>query len=351
MSMDADALDGLIKSKVLEDRIRAVRRSSKLPVAERQAPLLRLLRDRANYVAAMAAEALGSVATWESAGEMRDRFLWLSEDGLKRDAGCHIRSHLAYGFGRLEYLPARDVLRLGLRTVQIEPVAGVPFDTAASLRANCALALAHLREPDAVREIAPLLFDTGENRIDRIVNPRGIPKRILPEVRKKMAQALAATGDSTAVIPLSIKLRFPGDEAAEVLQECMRAIVTVGAEDAVDALMPYLQHHDSHLAAFAAVMIAETGAPEAAGLIKSTIEDLYGDALRAVILALASVRTDEARDLLMGIADDTRLAARLALVEALTGSLDEKAAACLRKMSESDGNAQVRKAALEALAA
>src|SRR5207302_35036 len=106
--------------------------------------------------------------------------------------------------------------------------------TAASLRANCALALAHLHDPDAVREIAPLLFDTGENSIDRIVRPGGAAKRIPPEVRKKMAQALAASGDPVAAVPVGIKLRFPADEAPEVLQECMQAVVILEAEDALE---------------------------------------------------------------------------------------------------------------------
>ena len=242
--MDAAAVCELIKSKKLEERLRAVRLAARLPEGERIAPLLLLLRDRANYVAALAAEALGACADWKCAGEMRERFFWMCEEGLKRDPGCHIRSHLAYAFGRLEYSPAHDALRTGLRTVQIEPVAGVPFDTAASLRANCALALAHLHDPDAVQEIAPLLFDNGENRIERMLNPLGIAKRILPEVRKKMAQALAATCDPVAAIPLGLKLRFPADEAPEVLQECMQALVVLEADNVLDLLSPYLVHHD-----------------------------------------------------------------------------------------------------------
>ncbi len=347
--MDAAALNALIKSKKLEERLRAVRLASRLPEGERMAPLLQLLRDRANYVAAMAAEALGASADWKSAGDMRERFLWLSEDGPKRDPGCHIRSHLAYAFGRLEYSPAHDALRTGLRTVQIEAVGGVPFDTAASLRANCALALAHLHDPDAVREIAPLLFDNGENRVDRLLNPLGIAKRILPEVRKKMAQALAATGDPVAAIPLGLKLRFPADEAPEVLQECMQALVTIESEDALDLLSPYLDHRDTHLAAYAALMIAQTGAPEAPELLRSAIRSLHGDPLRAVILALSALRSDEARTILLGVAEDPRMAARAALIEALQGSQDDDDRACLKRLADTDTYPQVREAAAAAL--
>ncbi len=347
--MDAAAVGELIKSKKLEERLRAVRLAARLPEGERIAPLLLLLRDRANYVAALAAETLGACADWQSAREMREQFLWLSEDGLKRDAGCHIRSQLAYAFGRLEYTPAHDALRIGLRTFQIEAVGGVPFDTAASLRANSALAFAHLRDPEAVREIAPLLFDNGENRIERMLHPVGIAKRILPEVRKKMAQALGATGDPAAIIPLSLKLRFPADEAPDVLQECMQAVVALEAEDALELFLPYLGHHDTHLGAYAALMIAQTGAPEAPDLLKSAIETLHGDPLRAVILALSALRSDEARAIFLDVAKDPRMAARLALIEALHGSADETDRATLQRLAETDSYPQVRTAALGAL--
>jgi HEAT repeat protein len=307
--------------------------------------------DRVNYVAATAAEVLGRVGDWSSGMPMLERFLWLSEDGPKRDGGCHIRSHIAYAFGRLEYTPGSEALHLGLKTVQIENVGGVPFDTAASLRANCAVALAFLRDPNAVRTIAPLLFDTGENSIARIVKPVGIPKRIPTEVRKKMAQALGATGDPRAAIPLGIKLRFPGDEAAEVLQECMQALVAVEAEDALDVLRAYLQHHDSHLCAYAALMIAQIDDPQVPALLKDTIENLYGDPLRAVIIGLSGHRSDDARAVLHAVAEDTRMAARLALVEALQGSLHEADRACLKRLAEKDSNPRVREAASAALAA
>ena len=96
-------------------------------------------------------------------------------------------------------------------------------------------------------------------------------------------------------------------------------------------------------------MIAQTGAPEAPALLKSTIQTLHGDPLRAVILALSALRSDEARAILLGVADDPRMAARLALIEALHGSLDEADRACLQRLAESDGYPQVRTAALDAL--
>ena len=164
-----------------------------------------------------------------------------------------------------------------------------------------------------------------------------------------MAQALAATGDPAAAIILGIKLRFPEGKSGEVLQECMQALVSLGAEDAFDLISPYLEHRDSALVAYAALMIAQTGAPEAPGLLKSALRSLTGDLLRAVILGLSALRSEEARAILYGLADDPRLDARLALVEALHAALDDADRACLERLAKSDRHPQVRDAALNAV--
>lgn len=147
----------------------------------------RLTQERIGAVK-LAAEALGRSADDSAAEQMTERFGFLCEDGPGRDPGCHIRAKLAFALGRLEYSPAAEVLRVGIRTVQVEAVGGVPFDTGAFLRANCALALAQIRDPDCVRDIALLLFD----RSGRIAGA-GDPT-VKMEPRKAAAQALAITG-------------------------------------------------------------------------------------------------------------------------------------------------------------
>jgi HEAT repeat protein len=164
--MTLESLTTLLKSRRTEDRIRAVQRLAALPGVESQRWLLRALRDRSNYVATLAAEALSEVAEEDIALEVLERFEELLTEGAKGDPGCHIRSHLALALARLDYQPSIPALRRGIRTVQIEAVGGTPFDTGAHLRANCALALAQLRAPDAARDIAGVLFDIGRNRVD-----------------------------------------------------------------------------------------------------------------------------------------------------------------------------------------
>src|SRR5215472_10111573 len=104
----------LLASRKTEDRLRGIQMLARNATAEHQALLLKALSDRSNYVAALAAETLGNVADESALKVMLERFLYLSEDGLRRDPGCHIRAHLAFAFGRLEYRWATDALRTGI---------------------------------------------------------------------------------------------------------------------------------------------------------------------------------------------------------------------------------------------
>lgn len=315
MNLVLEQAHTLLRSRQTEDRIRAVKHLRRLDASpEAQELLLRALNDRTNYVAALAAEALGEVAGLEVAAAMVERFLFLSEDGPKRDPGCHIRAHLAFAFGRLEYQGAADALRIGIRARQIEAVGGVPFDTAAHLRANCALALAQLRAPGALRDIALLLFDTGRN----VVNAPFNAPLVTDEPRKAAAQSLARLADVAGLIPLALKLTYLEEETPAVLQECMQAVVELQDERALELLTPYLRHEDRHLAAYAAVMIAQTRAPEAPALLQEAIPHFTGDPLRAVILALTTLRSPESDALLRALAQDPRPEVRRIVSESVT---------------------------------
>ncbi|HLV79705.1 MAG TPA: HEAT repeat domain-containing protein [Chthonomonadaceae bacterium] len=340
-----EALADLLKSRRIEDRIRAVQGLAGTNSATGQALLLQALHDRTPYVAALAAEALGQRAGEDAALAMTERFLTLMEDGLRRDPGCHIRANLAFAFGRLEYTPAAEALRQGIRAVQIEPVGGVPFDTAAHLRANCALALAQIHAPDALRDITLLLFDHGTD-----APGAGDIRHIKVEPRKAAARALARLAVPDSVVPLALRLTYPAGETAEVLQECMLAVVALEDPRALELLEPYLKHEDSHLAAYAALMIAQTQAPEAPALIRMVVGRLSGDPLQAAMLALATLRSEEGRAALLELAGDAREAVRLAAAQALAGAQDALSRKKLADLAAHDRSAAVRRTAERALA-
>ncbi len=304
--MDAAHIRIKLRSRQTQDRIGAVKQIAGLEQTERQALLLEALADTSPYVAALAAEALGEGADDRAALVMTEKFGTLCEDGPKLDPGCHIRANLAFSLGRLGYRPSSEMLRLGIRIVQVEAAGGVPFDTAAHLRGNCALALAQIGDPDCVRDIALLLFDRV--RLDPTAKA---------ETRKAAAQALSITGSVQARLPLTLKLVHPENEEPEVLQECMTALVDLEDPHALEVLEPYLRHSDRRLAAYSALMIARTQLPGTAALLAGAIPSFSGDTLKAVVLALAAVRAPDAYDVLHQLAQSDREAVRLAVIDAL----------------------------------
>ena len=339
--MDTNEIRKRLRSRQTQERISAVKAAANLDSAERQALLLDALTDKSHYVSALAAEALGEHADDKVALAMTERLAYLSEDGPTRDPGCHIRANLAFALGRLDYRPASDALRVGIRTTQIEAVGGVPFDTAAHLRANCALALAQIRDPDCVRDISLLLFDRGG--FARL----GPDPTVKMEPRKAAARALCLSGSVAARLPLTLRLVHPENEAPEVLQECMQALVGLEDPYALEVLEPYLKHQDAHLAAYAALMIAQTQAPEAAALLSAAIVRLSGDPLRATVLALSTLRTPEAYDALLALTRSDRESVRLAAVDALPP--DQASRVVIQALADYDPSPRVRATAKAAI--
>jgi len=291
----------------------------------------------------LAAEALGRSADDSAAEQMTERFGFLCEDGPGRDPGCHIRANMAFALGRLGYFLAADVLRVCIRTVQVEAVGGVLFDTGAFLRANCALALAQIRDPDCIRDIALLLFD----RSGFAHTPSDPAVKMEP--RKAAARALSITGNQAARLPLTLRLVHPENEAPEVLQECMQALVELEDPHALEVLKPYLHHRDERLSAYAALMIAKTQHREAAGLLGEVISRLFGESLTATVLAVTTLRTPEAQQLLEELCLHEREAVRLAALEAPPPSSASRI--ILDTLALHDSSPQVRAAAKSLLAA
>ena len=299
---EINATDRLLASGKTEDRVRAVRMLARSGDEDAQRLLLNALKDRSNYVATLAAEALADCAGVRILPMLVAQFEYLAEDGLKNDPGCHIRANLAFAFGRLEVQMSIAALRIGIKTVQMEAVGGVPTDTAVHLRANCAQSLAQMRAPQALRDIALLLFDEGDTHFTAASNAIFVTV----EARKAAAQALGRLADDAGIIPLAIKLTYPANETPEVLQECMQAIVDLEDENALELLTPYLKHEDPHFVAFTALMIARTRDPQAPALIRKTLDRLTGDPLQAAILALSSLRSEEAQNTLKELEQSPR---------------------------------------------
>jgi HEAT repeat protein len=335
--MTVDSIRALLKSRDTRQRVRAVEQLD--PADPEHVPLLlATLRDASHYVAAQAAKRLVEAPPEDAAAAILERFADLMRTGTAADPGCAIREQLALALGRLRYHPALEALRAAMKTVQIEPVAGVPTDTAVAMRGNCALALSQLWSQDAARDIGILLFDMGNRLPDDTA-----------AARRAAARALGLLGDPAALVPLAIRLAHPKGEVPEVLADCMEAVAALEDPRALELLEPYLRGGDRYLAAQAALALARIRHPRAPELLRDLCHRLDGDALRAVVLALGAMRTDEAVAAVHALARSDRDAIRAATAEALALSSDDASRSLLQALADSDASPAVRKAAARAL--
>jgi hypothetical protein len=310
--------------------------------------LIEALRDKSSYVGKLAADALGERA--ENNDDVSLALLasydYFDGAGEKRDPGCDIRTSIVYSLARIEYYPARSIFQRGIRTYQIEAVGGVPTDLGAQLRAAAALAMAQIQERGALIEIAPLLFDTGKNRLD--VKPLMQP--INAEVRCAAARAIAILGDINGLVPLSIKLKFPKLEPEpNVTAECMLATMALDATTGQLLVEPYLQCNDPMLIASAAVALAKYADSDAMLLVTDAIHRLHGREMRAVTLTLASLRTANTVGALYDLASSEREDERLAFIEAIQVTRDVQALPLITTLASGDPSAKNRKLATAVL--
>jgi len=279
-----------------EIRIRDVERIAARADDSDTPALLACLRDPSSYVAKIAADALCDRAGRALAERLITEYEYFEFNGTRRDSGCYIRAALARLFTKLEYGPAREALKRGIRTVQIESVAGVPYDMAGQLRGECALGLAEMRDPQALRYIAPLLFDDGCNGIVKAAP-------VNAELRVIAARAIGRLGNPDGLAVLGIVLGFPDREKnSEVLCECMSAAMQLDAQAALPLVTAYIESGYRDLYAPAAIAIINSGITGAEDYIASAISTSRGDSLKAICLTLAAKRTASALDTLNELA-------------------------------------------------
>lgn len=313
-------LDDLLKSRKVEDRVRAVELMSCRPGKEFVPQLIQALNDRSTYVAETAARALGKIGGEGVPQALIERFLWYSGEGPKRDKSCSARKEIAITLGKLGDRRAADALRLGMRT--IEHAWGQ--DIAVTLRGASAISLAEIQADNALIDLAEMLFDgkpfpTGED-------PKG-------PTRKAAAKAIAGLAEPGGEIALAIKLMYPEGESSDVLVECMEAMVALESENAVRAISPFLTSKDTYLAANAGLILAKTRLPEVLPLLKDAMTACPDDAILPVMTAIASLRSDAACDALMELAEDCNPSVRKAAVTALEVFSSPKVKAFLEKVT------------------
>lgn len=294
------------------------------------------LRSKVGVEVAAAARVVAAREVTELVDELVAAFPRLVERGGERDPLCRGKIAIARAMHALDRWHD-DVFVSGVSLVQLEASFGAPGpprgyeDTAAEVRAVCALAFAHAYRADALDVLADLLAD---------------PQRM---ARVAAAQALGDAGRPDAAALLRFKLRL-GDDEAEVLGACVASLLVLAPRASVPFVIGLLARDDDRSTA-AALALGERRVTEAAPAMIDWCRALSpATRARAGYVALALLRDDAANAYLVERVVEGARADAIAAGKALaTFREDPGVAAKLREAARAHPDRAVRDAVLAML--
>jgi len=242
------------------------------------------LRSKTGALVAAAARMVAGRELRPLVGELPPAFVRLCEKPGERDPGCRGKIAIAKALRELDEWDDEVFVR-GIAYVQEEPVWGGREDTAAELRAECAMAFAHAGRSDALDVLADLLADP------------------LRAARAAAAQALGDTGRPDASALLRYKVRV-GDPEPEVIGACLGSLLALSPRSSLPFVASLLKGRDERATA-AALALGESRLNAATPHLVAWCEDATPE-LRARVgyLALALLRGDAATEYLLGCVRD-----------------------------------------------
>jgi hypothetical protein len=250
-------------------------------------------------IAAKAARAAEDALLYELVPSLQSAYARLLDKPLKQDPSCFAKKALARA---LVALDCNDVefLLAGMSYRQLEPVWGGTADTAADVRASCAMGLVATGYSRALVELTALLHD--DEAVARICAVR----------------AIACGNPREAELLLRAKA-LAGDEEPQVLGECFTGLLAVAPEDSIGFVAGYLGHTDDAVRELAALSLGESRLDAALVPLKAAWNGvLVGEELRRALLrAAAAHRSEAAFDWLLAVVAEARVPVALEVVEAL----------------------------------
>lgn len=251
----------------------------------REAGLKKALRERNNFLVAKAAKvaALGDLrALIPDLLAAFDRFM---HDAEKSDPQCWAKSAIAKSLVELQHADP-DVYVRGLRHIQLEPVWGGQADSAAGLRAECAMALVGCRGLSDLQVLELLvepLFDADKT------------------VRSAAASALGRFDRREAGLLLRVRA-LAGDSEPEPMGAIYAALLAVEGKPGIRFMARFLEAQDPAEAAFA---LGETHDPDALELLKGKLARTADRVTRGMLYAaIALTRLPDAIEFLLDRAED-----------------------------------------------
>ena len=249
---------------------------------ETQGALRKALRDRNNYVVSKAASMVSALGLAQLVPDLLGAWDRFFADPVKTDPQCWAKTAIVKALADLSHEDSATYIR-GLRHIQKEPVWGGQADSAASLRANCALALVSCRD---LSDLALLTHLT-----DALVDDD-------KTVRAEVARAIGRLGRREGAIVLRLRALL-GDMEPEVVGACLSAILSIDLDDGIPFVTRFLDRGDDS-AAEAAFALGLTHDARAFELLRDRLpRERNADVRRALLTGIALTRLPDALEMLV----------------------------------------------------
>lgn len=213
------------------------------------------------------------------------------------DKGCAAMLALARALVNLDHDEA-ELYLAGMKFVQMEASWGPAVDVAAELRAACAMGLVNSRHSGKLHALTDLLVDKEWG------------------ARVGAIRALAAVGREPAMLLLYFKARV-GDAHPEVVSQCLEALLTGGAEGALELAISIALGPDEEAREAAILALGASRRADAVAwlIVRSRMP---GPTRACLFLALSGSRTEDALEYLLGLVKMADSATFADVHEALT---------------------------------
>ena len=220
--------------------------------------LRKALSDKVNLVAAKAASLIAKAGLTGLIPDLCFAFDRLLVNPIKSDPKCWAKESIAKALKDLGHCESAIFLK-GAVHVQLEPVWNGAEDTAATLRANCALAL---------------LACTDLTREDKLWHVMRLLTEASASLRKDGAVALESLAGREAALLLRIKART-GDEDATVTGQVFESLLRIEGEPAVPFVSEFLRNTRPETREEAALALGTSRLGPAVAALTSAVADKH----------------------------------------------------------------------------
>lgn len=271
--------------------------SDRLPDGAALERLRDYLGNRSNVIVARASKLAAGIPEHPLGPELVAAFHRFLVDPVRTDRGCLAKVAVVDAL-RASTDPNVDVFFAGLRHVQLEPTYGGRVDTAAALRAGCALGLVEAGVDGVLDELAVLLADAEA------------------DARLGAARALAACGPLAT--PLLRLKALTGDDQPLVTAECLSGLMTIAPLESFDFVSSLIDPARPEMSGHAAMALAESRMPQAFEVLKAKWDAaLLPEFRRELLLPIGLTRDEHAPTFLLNVLESGDFPAATAAIAAL----------------------------------